>query len=151
MNLIERLPVDALLANKKLLFQQIWTQLVMLEDFRCEQMVHALERLYPNEQSMPEDIKFELEVVKLCRGLYKEVTTPLLEKSQALISIDIKNVIRMNRNILYLLGTAASWGGSPEAAAMYATEKPEKNDGVTPHALTVKDDPVDGFWSFLWS
>lgn len=24
---------------------------------------------------------------------------------------------------------------------------PERNDGTTPHSLTVKDVPVDGFWS----
>jgi hypothetical protein len=47
----------------------------------------------------------------------------------------------------HLLGTAFGWGGNPEAAAMYDTVVPDKNDGKTPHAVTVKHVPVDGFWS----
>lgn len=49
--------------------------------------------------------------------------------------------------LYHLLGTAYGWGGNPKEAAMYATIVPEKNDGQTPHSLTVKDVPVDGFWS----
>lgn len=53
-----------------------------------------------------------------------------------------------NLNPLYhLLGTAVGWGGNPPEAAMYATVWLENNDGKTPYALTVKDVPVDGFWS----
>jgi hypothetical protein len=47
----------------------------------------------------------------------------------------------------HLLGTAFGWGGNPEAAAMYDNVAPTKNDGKTPYVLTVKDVPVDGFWS----
>jgi hypothetical protein len=39
------------------------------------------------------------------------------------------------------------WGGNPEAAAMYDNVVPEKNDGQTPYSVTVKEVPVDGFWS----
>ena len=49
--------------------------------------------------------------------------------------------------ISHLLGTAFGWGGNPEEAAVYDSGIPEKNDGRTPHALTVKQVPVDGFWS----
>lgn len=49
--------------------------------------------------------------------------------------------------INHLLGTAYGWGGNPEEAAMYVNAIPEKNDGKTPYVLTVKDVPVDGFWS----
>lgn len=49
--------------------------------------------------------------------------------------------------IKHLLGTAYGWGGNPEAAAMYDNGVPAKNDGRTPYFLTVKDVPVDGFWS----
>ena len=49
--------------------------------------------------------------------------------------------------ILHLLGTAYGWGGNPEVAAMYDNFVPSKNDGKTLHSLTVKDVPVDGFWS----
>lgn len=49
--------------------------------------------------------------------------------------------------ISHLLGTAFGWGGNPEAAAMYDNVVPPKNDGKTPYVVTVKDAPVDGFWS----
>ena len=49
--------------------------------------------------------------------------------------------------LYHLLGTAYGWGGNPPDGAMYDTVTPEKNDGKTPYALTVKDVPVKGFWS----
>ena len=49
--------------------------------------------------------------------------------------------------IQHLLATAAGWGGNPRQAAVYAAGVPERNDGKTVHRLTVKDVPVDAFWS----
>jgi len=49
--------------------------------------------------------------------------------------------------IAHLLGAAFGWGGNPAKDASYLNVTPEKNDGKTPHVLTVKDVPVDGFWS----
>jgi hypothetical protein len=49
--------------------------------------------------------------------------------------------------IQHLLGTAAGWGGNPRSAAMYSGVAPKENDGKTAYRLTVKDVPVDGFWS----
>lgn len=49
--------------------------------------------------------------------------------------------------IRHLLGTAAGWGGNPDAAAAYESVVPDQNDGKTSYRLTVKDVPVDGFWS----
>ena len=49
--------------------------------------------------------------------------------------------------VQHLLGTAAGWGGNPRTAAMYAGAVPKHNDGKTAYTLTVKDVPVDGFWS----
>ena len=49
--------------------------------------------------------------------------------------------------IAHLIGTAVGWGGNPEYAAIYIGAYPKANDGVTVHTLTVKDVPVDGFWS----
>ena len=46
-----------------------------------------------------------------------------------------------------LIGAAAAWGGNPEKDALYLTVNPPRNDGVTVHRLTVRDVPVDGFWS----
>lgn len=47
----------------------------------------------------------------------------------------------------HVLGASSGWGGLPMKAAMYATIYPDHNDGTTPQVLTVKDVPVDGFWS----
>jgi hypothetical protein len=47
----------------------------------------------------------------------------------------------------YLVGAAAGWGGLPQNAAFYIMDSVDKNDGKTTHAVTVKDVPVDAFWS----
>ncbi|MCJ7557487.1 MAG: DUF1254 domain-containing protein [Gammaproteobacteria bacterium] len=49
--------------------------------------------------------------------------------------------------IHHLLGTAMGWGGNPRKDAIYVNVVPEKNDGKTNYAVTVKDVPVDGFTS----
>ena len=47
----------------------------------------------------------------------------------------------------YLIGAAAGWGGLPQSAAMYVIDSVAENDGEKPHAVTVRDVPVDAFWS----
>ena len=49
--------------------------------------------------------------------------------------------------IAHLLGAAFGWGGLPAKDATYLTVTPRQNDGKTPEVLTVKDVPVDVFWS----
>jgi hypothetical protein len=49
--------------------------------------------------------------------------------------------------LYHLLGTAMGWEGNPPEGAMYDNVVPEQNDGKTPCVVTVKDVPVDGFWS----
>jgi hypothetical protein len=49
--------------------------------------------------------------------------------------------------VRHLLGTAAGWGGNPDKDAIYVGVNPEKNDGTTIYKVTVKDVPVDAFWS----
>ena len=49
--------------------------------------------------------------------------------------------------VRHLLGTAAGWGGNPDKDAVYLGENPAKNDGTTVYQLTVKEVPVDAFWS----
>ncbi len=51
------------------------------------------------------------------------------------------------RPIDHLVGTAAGWGGLPRAAALYEIDSVTKNDGETPHVVTVKYVPVNAFWS----
>ena len=45
----------------------------------------------------------------------------------------------------HLLGTAAGWGGLPDQEASYISVEP--GEPVGEYQLTVKDVPVDGFWS----
>ncbi|WDZ76206.1 DUF1254 domain-containing protein [Ensifer adhaerens] len=49
--------------------------------------------------------------------------------------------------IRHLIGTATGWGGNPDKDATYLNVTPAKNDGRTVYKLTVKDVPVDAFWS----
>jgi hypothetical protein len=49
--------------------------------------------------------------------------------------------------VRHLIGTAFAFGGNPEKDALYLNITPSKNDGSTVHRLTVKDVPVDAFWS----
>lgn len=51
------------------------------------------------------------------------------------------------RPIDHLVGAAAGWGGLPRNAASYIVDGVDANDGKTLHAVTVKDVPVDAFWS----
>lgn len=49
--------------------------------------------------------------------------------------------------VAHLIGTAMGWGGNPPYAAVYPSFYPSDNGGKTVHKLTLKDVPVDGFWS----
>ena len=53
----------------------------------------------------------------------------------------------LRRTIDHLVAAGAGWGGLPRTAAFYIMGSVEKNDGKTPHAVTVKGVPVDAFWS----
>ena len=50
-------------------------------------------------------------------------------------------------SVAHLIGTATAWGGNPPSAAVFKDVFPTQNNGATVHRLTVKDVPVDGFWS----
>ncbi len=47
----------------------------------------------------------------------------------------------------HLVGTASEWGGLPRRAMVREDFVPPADDGQTLHVLTVRDVPVDGFWS----
>lgn len=49
--------------------------------------------------------------------------------------------------IRHLLGAASGWGGNPDKEAIYLSVVPKNNDGKRIHRMTVKDVPVDAFWS----
>ncbi len=46
-----------------------------------------------------------------------------------------------------LIGSGAAWGGIPEKDALYLNVSPDQSDGRTVLRLTLRDVPVDGFWS----
>ncbi|MBB4302064.1 hypothetical protein GGD81_001088 [Rhodobium orientis] len=47
----------------------------------------------------------------------------------------------------HMVGAMAGWAGQPATTASAAIDSVEDNDGTTPYAVTVKDVPVDAFWS----
>ena len=49
--------------------------------------------------------------------------------------------------VRFIVGVAAGWGANPEKEAKYLNVTPKENDGKTVYRLTVRDVPVDGFWS----
>jgi hypothetical protein len=49
--------------------------------------------------------------------------------------------------VRHLIATASAWGLNPDKDAIYLNVTPKQNDGKTVYTLTVKDVPVDGFWS----
>jgi len=49
--------------------------------------------------------------------------------------------------VRHLIGTAMGWGGNPIKDALYLNVTPGENDGKTIYRFTVKNVPVDGFWS----
>ncbi|VXB77936.1 conserved exported hypothetical protein [Burkholderia sp. 8Y] len=49
--------------------------------------------------------------------------------------------------VRHLIGSASGWGGNPDKDATYLTVTPPGNDGTKVFRLTVKDVPVDAFWS----
>jgi hypothetical protein len=50
-------------------------------------------------------------------------------------------------NVRHLIGSAMGFGGMSEKDFLYLPVTPLKNEGKTVYRLTVKDVPVDGFWS----
>jgi hypothetical protein len=51
--------------------------------------------------------------------------------------------------VAHLIGTAAGWGANPPSAAIYTFGVPPDASGKTAYTLTLKDVPVDGFWSVI--
>ena len=49
--------------------------------------------------------------------------------------------------VYWLLGAAVGWGGLPAKDSTYTGGFPDKNDGKTAYTMTIKDVPVDAFWS----
>ncbi len=80
----------------------------------------------------------------------KKIREALLALTDASGGIDSSRMFGRKEEVdpvQHLMGTAAGWGGNPRSAATYVGITPSRNDGKTAYQLTVKDVPVDGFWS----
>jgi hypothetical protein len=51
--------------------------------------------------------------------------------------------------VRHFIGTAGGFGGNKEQDAIYLSVVPTLNDGTKAHTITVKDVPVDAFWSVI--
>lgn len=47
----------------------------------------------------------------------------------------------------HMVGAIAGWAGQPASTATAIIDSVDSNDGETPYVVTVKDVPVDAFWS----
>jgi len=106
--------------------------------------VHALQDAIQVNQNNPgrfEIPKWDPTSQKMVRDALLVLGTTVPDSKQMFGTRDQVDPVR------HLIGTAMGWGGNPERAATYLNITPEKNDGVTVYRLTVKDVPVDGFWS----
>lgn len=108
--------------------------------------VHALQDAIKVEQKAAGTFK----VPNWDQDSLKKVRDALLALAAANGGIDSTRMFGRKGEVdpvQHLIGTAAGWGGNPRTAALYAGAEPKPNDGKTPFTLTVKDVPVDGFWS----
>ena len=79
----------------------------------------------------------------------------LKKTRDALLTLESLGGVKKNRfgmpnevdTVSWLLSTASGWGGNPLKDAVYIPFFPGKSDGKTPYTLTLKDVPVDAFWS----
>lgn len=108
--------------------------------------VHALQDAIKVEQKAVG----EFEVPNWDEASLKKIRDALLALAAASGGIDSTRMFGRREEVdpvQHLLGTAAGWGGNPRDAALYSGVDPKENDGKTAYRLTVKDVPVDGFWS----
>lgn len=108
------------------------------------QQVHALQDAIKVAQKSPG--KFE--VPNWDAASQKKVRDALLVLGSTLP--DMKQAFGAKGQVdpvRHLIGSASAWGGNPDKDAIYLNVTPDKNDGNTVYKLTVKDVPVESFWS----
>ena len=107
---------------------------------------HALQNAMRVEQAMPGSFEVpEWDAVSLKK--VREALLALVGANGGLESTRMFGSRAEVDPVQHLLGTAAAWGGNPVSAALYLGAAPPQNDGQTAYRLTVRDVPVDGFWS----
>jgi len=116
------------------------------------------------DPNRPEDVKAAnalQDAIKLEQANVGKLELPdwdpetLKKTRDALIALENLGGVKDNRfglpgevdQLSWLISTATGWGGNPPKAAVYPVFFPKQNDGKTPHTLTLKDVPVDAFWS----
>jgi len=109
------------------------------------QQVHALQdAIKVSQQSAG-----TFEVPNWDEASLKKVRAALLQFGETIP--DTRRMFGANKDqvdpVRHLVGTALVWGGLPEKDALYLPVTPTRNDGATVYEPTVKDVPVDGFWS----
>ena len=79
----------------------------------------------------------------------KKVQTALLQLGATIA--DTHRMYGANEKLVdpvrHVIGSAMLWGGNPEKDALYLPITPAQNDGSTVYKLSVRNVPVDGFWS----
>jgi hypothetical protein len=109
------------------------------------QQVHALQdALTVSQQSLG-----TFEIPNWDEASLEKVHTALLQLGETIS--DTRRMFGAREDqvdpVRHLIGTALVWGGLPEKDGLYLPVTPDRNDGATVYKLTVKDVPVDGFWS----
>lgn len=109
------------------------------------QQVYALQDALSVSQQSPGTF----EIPNWDEASLKKVHTALLQLGETIS--DTRRMFGAKEDqvdpVRHLIGTALVWGGLPEKDGLYLPVTPDRNDGTTVHNLTVKDVPVDGFWS----
>ena len=106
--------------------------------------VHALQDAFSVSQKDPG----ALELPQWDAGSQKKVRDALLVLTSTIPHFRKAFGTRADVDpVRHLVGSAAAWGGNPDKEATYLNVTPANNNGETVYRLTVKDVPVDGFWS----
>lgn len=106
--------------------------------------VHALQDAFTVDQAAPgtfEIPEWDPASQKTVRDALVQLASTLPDTRGMFGTRDATDPVRR------LIGSASAWGGNPEQDALYLNVVPTRNDGETPHVLTLADVPVDGFWS----
>ncbi|WP_128971633.1 DUF1254 domain-containing protein [Bradyrhizobium tropiciagri] len=119
--------------------------LVDFSDNNEIQQVHVLQDAITSNQDRPGTFEIpnwdEASLNKVKAALSQLGTT--VSDSRRMFGADVHQIDAVK----HLIGSAMLWGGNPEKDALYLPITPARNDGRTIHTLTVRDVPVDGFWS----
>ena len=122
----------------------IRTLLLAPDDPKDVAAVHALQDAVKVQQSRPG----QFEVPKWDAASQKKIRDALLVLGASLP--DSRRMFGAKADVdpvRHLIGSATAWGGNPEKEATYINVTPANNDGKTVHRLSVREVPVDGFWS----